>query len=64
MRVVVTGATGLIGSTVTRLLRSRGEEVVTLSRNRGRSRSAGLGKRLGGDRQLCSHCSTDEGGNR
>lgn len=34
MRVLVTGATGLIGSEVTRLLRARGEEVVALSRNR------------------------------
>jgi len=38
MRVVVTGATGLIGSTVTRLLRSRSDEVVALSRDRDRAR--------------------------
>ena len=37
MRVVMTGATGLIGSTVTRLLRSRGDEVVALSRSRDRA---------------------------
>ena len=34
MRVVVTGATGLIGAAVTRSLRARGDEVVALSRNR------------------------------
>ncbi|SRR6266581_5949408 len=33
MRVVVTGATGLIGSTVTRLLRSRGDEAVGFALN-------------------------------
>jgi hypothetical protein len=32
---------GLIGSTAARLLRSRGDEAVTLGRKRGRSRSAG-----------------------
>jgi uncharacterized protein len=37
MRIAVTGATGLIGAAVTRLLRSRGEEVVALSRDRDRA---------------------------
>ena len=36
----VTGATGLIGSTATRLLRSRDDEAVALSRNRGPPRTA------------------------
>jgi len=35
----LTGATGLIGSTVTRLLRSRGDDVAALSRNRGPPRT-------------------------
>ncbi len=34
MRVVVTGATGLIGTALTQQLRSRGDEVVALSRSR------------------------------
>jgi ketosteroid isomerase-like protein len=46
----------------TRPLRARGDEVVALSRNRGRSRSAGLGKRFGEDRQSCRHRNTDKGG--
>jgi NAD(P)-dependent dehydrogenase (short-subunit alcohol dehydrogenase family) len=45
----VTGATGLIGSTDTRLLRSGGDEAVALSRNRGRSRCAGPGTALRAD---------------
>jgi hypothetical protein len=44
MRVVVTGATGLIGGAVTRLLRSRGEEVIALSRDRDRAQ-----QKLGSD---------------
>jgi uncharacterized protein len=44
MRVVVTGATGLIGSRLTRLLRSRGDDVVALSRDRGLAR-----QKLGAD---------------
>jgi uncharacterized protein (TIGR01777 family) len=38
MRVVVTGATGLIGRAVTRLLRSRDDEVVVVSRDPARAR--------------------------
>jgi uncharacterized protein len=38
MRIAITGATGLIGSAVARVLRSRGEEVVALSRDRDRAR--------------------------
>lgn len=44
MRVLVTGATGLIGTELTRLLRSRGDEVIALSRNRERAQ-----QRLGDD---------------
>ena len=33
----MTGATGLIGGTVTRLLRSRGDDIAALSRNRSRA---------------------------
>jgi len=60
MRVVVTGATGLTGSTLP-VCCPRGV-VVALSRNRGRGRSAGLGNSAPGDRQSCRHCNTDEGG--
>jgi uncharacterized protein len=38
MRVVVTGATGLIGRALTRQLRSRGDDVIALSRDRERAR--------------------------
>jgi uncharacterized protein len=40
MRVVVTGATGLIGSAVVRALRDRGDEAVALSRDADRARAA------------------------
>jgi uncharacterized protein (TIGR01777 family) len=39
MRVVVSGATGLIGRALVRALRTRGEEVVALSRDERRARS-------------------------
>ena len=38
MRVAVTGATGLIGTAVVRALRSRGDEVVALTRDPDRAR--------------------------
>ena len=38
MRVVITGATGLIGTAVVRALRARGDTVVALSRDPGRAR--------------------------
>jgi uncharacterized protein len=38
MRVLVTGATGMIGGAVTRALRERGDTVVALSRDAGRAR--------------------------
>jgi uncharacterized protein (TIGR01777 family) len=44
MRVAVTGATGLIGSEVARLLRARGDDVIALSRDRDRAR-----RQLGAD---------------
>src|SRR5437762_2560787 len=44
MRVVVTGATGLIGRALAKALADRGDEVVALSRDSGRAR------RLLGDR--------------
>lgn len=47
MRVVVTGATGLIGTAVIRLMRSRGDEAIALSRDRARAR-----ERLGGDVEI------------
>jgi len=40
MRVVVTGATGTIGRSLVSALQARGEEVVALSRDTGRARSA------------------------
>ncbi|HYB28499.1 MAG TPA: TIGR01777 family oxidoreductase [Solirubrobacteraceae bacterium] len=40
MRVVVTGATGLIGRALIGALRDRGEEIVALSRDEGRAREA------------------------
>ncbi len=40
MRVVVTGATGTIGRSLVSALQARGEEVVALSRDAGRARSA------------------------
>lgn len=44
MRVALTGATGLIGTAVARLLRSRGDHVVALSRDHDRAQ-----RQLGGD---------------
>lgn len=46
-RVIVTGATGTIGSALVAALRSRGDEVVALSRNQRRARAA-----LGDDVQV------------
>jgi uncharacterized protein len=40
MRVVITGATGLIGATLVRALLDRGHQVVVLSRDEGRARQA------------------------
>lgn len=45
MRVVVTGATGMIGRALIAALRGRGDEVVALSRDQGRAREA-LGGRV------------------
>jgi uncharacterized protein len=47
MRVAVTGATGLIGSALVRALRTRGDEVVALTRDLERGRQV-----LGGDLEL------------
>ena len=50
MKVTVTGATGTMGSALVRELTARGDEVIALSRDAGRARSA-LGveaARLGG----------------
>lgn len=51
MRVVVTGATGLIGSAVTRLLSLRGDHVIALSRDRSRAQ-----QRLWGDVEVHEWC--------
>ncbi len=40
MRVVLTGATGMIGRALTRALRERGDDVVALSRDQRRGRQA------------------------
>lgn len=40
MKVLVTGATGFIGSAIVRALGARGDEVVVLTRNAGRAREA------------------------
>lgn len=45
MRIVVTGATGLIGHALTDALLARGDQVVALSRDQGRARAA-LGARV------------------
>lgn len=47
MRVAVTGATGLIGSALTRVLRARGEDVIALTRDREHAREV-----LGDDVEL------------
>jgi hypothetical protein len=60
MRGAGTGATDLTGSTVARLPRSGGDEIIAPSRNHGRSRSAGLGEAPPGDRQPGTHRNTDE----
>ncbi len=67
MRVAGTGATGLTGRTVTRLLRPGGDEVAALSRNRGRSCSAGPGQHIRGPSAVKApqhRHTTGEGGNR
>jgi nucleoside-diphosphate-sugar epimerase len=47
MRVAVTGVTGLIGSTVSRLLRSRGDEAVSSAATAAAAAPQGPGKRFG-----------------
>ena len=47
MRILLTGATGTIGRSVTQRLLKRGDQVVALSRSR-----AGAAKRLGGDLEI------------